>query len=54
MQSAKNKLGVKSAEAVGQAYGFPFPEETGEKAWAFLEHVGDLPEDVKPSVSDDA
>jgi len=33
--------------AVGQAHGFRFPAEDGEKARAFLEHVSKLPEDAK-------
>ncbi len=42
-----NNLFNQSAEAVGQAYNFPYPKETGEKAWAFLEHVRNLPEDAQ-------
>jgi hypothetical protein len=35
-----------SAEYVEGAHGYPFPSETGRKAWAFLEHVYELPQDA--------
>lgn len=39
-------LFMSSAECVAKARGFCFPCETGKKAWAFLEHVHQLPEDA--------
>ena len=44
---AFHRLFKRSAEFVGQEYGFRFPAEDVKKALAFLEHVRHLPEDAQ-------
>ncbi len=41
-----HEMFVTSAKNVAEANGFTYPAETGRKAWAFLQHVRQLPENA--------
>jgi aminoglycoside 6-adenylyltransferase len=41
------RLFKRTAESVGQHYGYRFPAENGKRALDFLEHVRYLPEDAR-------